>query len=100
LLFRGGRYLRLQRRLDSMLRLRAVRRLFGHRRLVEPHQGTLLIMRGNKTLHSVREVLGTEDRIAVVLAYDFPGQGNQRKALNSYLYSSAAPREGDPNYSG
>jgi hypothetical protein len=48
----------------------------------------------------VREVLGTEDRIAVVLAYDFPGQGNQRKALNSYLYSSAAPREGDPNYSG
>ena len=100
LLFRGGRYLRLQRRLDSMLRLRAVRRLFGHRRLVEPHQGTLLIIRGNKTLHSVREVLGTEDRIAVVLAYDFPGQGNQRKALNSYLYSSAAPREGDPNYSG
>ncbi|HEY1763208.1 MAG TPA: 2OG-Fe(II) oxygenase [Acidimicrobiales bacterium] len=99
LLFRGGRYQRMQQRLDDLLRLRLVRRLFGHQRLVVPHQGTMVIMRGNTTLHSVREVLGTEDRIAVVLAYDFPGQGNQRSALNSYLYTSASPAEGDPNYS-
>jgi hypothetical protein len=56
-------------------------------------------MRGNTTLHSVRAVLGTEDRIAVVLAYDYPGRGNQRNALNSYLYTSATPSPGDPNYS-
>jgi hypothetical protein len=99
LLFRGGRYQRIQQRLDDLLRLRLVRRWFGHQRLVVPHQGTMVIMRGNTTLHSVREVLGTEDRIAVVLAYDFPGQGNQRAALNSYLYTSASPAEGDPNYS-
>jgi hypothetical protein len=99
LLFRNGRYQRIQQRLDDTLRLRIVRRLFGHQRVVVPHQGTLLIMRGNTTLHSVTEVLGTEDRIAVVLAYDFRGQGNLRKALNSYLYSSAPPSEGDPNYS-
>jgi hypothetical protein len=98
ILFRGGRNPRLQRRLDDPLRLRIVRRLFGHQRLVEPHQGTLLVMRGNTTLHSVREVLGTHDRIAVVLAYDFPGQGHQRSALNSYLYTSSTPAEGDPNY--
>ena len=100
LLIRGGRYPRLQQRLDDIVRLRIIRRLFGHQRLVEPHQGTLLIMRGNKTLHSVREVLGSEDRIAIVLAYDFPGQGHQRQALNSYLYSSATPSTGDPNYAG
>jgi hypothetical protein len=98
ILFRGGPNPRLQRRLDDPLRLRIVRRLFGHQRLVEPHQGTLLVMRGNTTLHSVREVLGTHDRIAVVLAYDFPGQGHQRSALNSYLYTSSTPAEGDPNY--
>jgi hypothetical protein len=98
LLVRGGRHQRIQRRLDDLLRLRFIRRLFGHQILVEPHQGSLLIMRGNTTLHSVRAVLGADDRIAVVLAYDFPGKGHQRNALNSYLYTSAAPNEGDPNY--
>ena len=98
LLFRNGRHQRVQRRLDDLLRLRVIRRLFGHQMLVEPHQGTLLIMRGNTTLHSVRAVLGTKDRIAVVLAFDVPGRGHQRQALNSYLYTSASPAEGDPNY--
>jgi hypothetical protein len=100
LLVRGGRYHRLQQRLDDVVRLRTVRRLFGHQRLVEPHQGTLLVMRGNTTLHSVREVLGNNDRIAIVLAYDFPDQSHQRQALNNYLYSSATPSAVDPNYVG
>jgi hypothetical protein len=99
LLIRDGRYQRIQRRLDDVIRLRIVRRLFGHQRLVQPRQGTLVIMRGNTTLHSVRAVLGTEDRIAVVLAYDFPGQDHRRSALNDYLYTSASPVERDPNYS-
>jgi hypothetical protein len=97
--FRDGRYQRIQKWLDDMLRLRFVRRLFGNLKVVEPHQGTMVIMRGNTTLHSVREVLGTEDRIAIVLAYDYPGRGNQRIALNSYLYTSVPRVEGDPNYS-
>jgi hypothetical protein len=98
ILFRDGRYERIQRRLDDFVRLPIVRRLFGHQRLVEPRRGTLVIMRGNTTLHSVRAVLGTEDRIAIVLAYDFPGRGHQRNQLNSYLYTSALPEKGDPNY--
>jgi hypothetical protein len=98
LLLRGGRHQRVQRLLDDTLRLRLIRRLFGHQRLVEPHQGTLLIMRGNNTLHSVRAVLGSEDRIAVVLAYDFPGESHQRNELNNYLYTSAPPTASDPNY--
>lgn len=99
LLVRGGRYSRLQKVLDDIVRVRMVRRLFGRQRLVEPSQGTLVIMRGNTTLHSVRAVLGAEDRIAIVLAYDFPGRGHLRHALNSYLYTGARPAEGDPNYS-
>jgi 2OG-Fe(II) oxygenase superfamily len=99
MLIRDGRYRRIQRGLDEILRLPVVRRLFGHQRLVVPRRGTLLIMRGNTTLHSVRAVLGTEDRIAMVLAYDYPGQGHKRSALNSYLYTSTSPAEGDPNYS-
>jgi hypothetical protein len=98
LLIQGGRFPRLQRRLDDLLRLRLIRRLFGHQRLVEPRRGTLVIMRGNTTLHSVRAVRGTDDRIAVVLAYDYPGREHQRRELNSYLYTSTSPSEGDPNY--
>ena len=100
ILLRGGRYQKIQRRLDSLLRLRFVRRLFGRQRLVEPHQGTLLFMRGNTTLHSVRAVLGTGDRIAVVLSYDFPGREHRRDALNDYLYTSASASPGDPDYRG
>jgi hypothetical protein len=99
ILFRNGRHQRIQQFLDDALRLQLIRRLFGHQKLVEPRQGTLVIMRGNTTLHSVRAVLGTEDRIAVVLAYDYPGKGHQRSALNSYLYTSTTSSEGDPNYS-
>jgi hypothetical protein len=99
LLLPNGQPQAVQRRLDDIVRTRIVRRLFGRQRLVEPRRGTLVIMRGNTTLHSVRAVLGTEDRIAVVLAYDYPGRGPQRNALNSYLYTSAPPVEGDPNYS-
>ena len=99
LLLRDGRYQRIQLRLDDLVRLRIVRRLFGRQKLIQPRRGTLVIMRGNTTLHSVRAVFGTEDRIAVVLAYDFPGQDNRRTALNNYLYTSAPPAEGDPNYS-
>jgi len=98
ILLRGGRHQRVQRWLDSALRQPLVRRLFGHQMLIEPHRGTLVIMRGNTTLHSVRAVLGTDERIAVVLAYDFPGQGHQRTALNTYLYANTSPTDGDPNY--
>jgi 2OG-Fe(II) oxygenase superfamily len=98
LLLRRGRHQRTQQRLDDLLRLRLVRRLFGHQRLIVPHKGTMVIMRGNTTMHSVRAVLGTEDRIAAVLSFDYPGGDSQRAALNDYLYTSAKPKDGDPNY--
>ena len=49
-------------------------------------------MRGNTTLHSVRAVLGTEDRIAVVLAYDYPGQGQPSEVRSTVISTRAHPR--------
>src|ERR1700677_4785700 len=43
LLVRGGRYQRMQQRLDHMLRLRLVRRVFAPQRLIVPRQGTMVI---------------------------------------------------------
>jgi hypothetical protein len=77
LLFRDGRHQRIQRRLDDVIRPRLVRRLFGHQNLVVPRRGTLGIMRGNTTLHSVREILGSEDRIAVVLSWLYPDRATR-----------------------
>ena len=98
LLFRDGRCNgRLRRSLDLLLRLPPVRFLFGRRRLVVPSKGLLVIMRGDHTLHSVRRVDGDEDRMTIVLGWDFPGAHHARFALDRYLYETTAVR-GDPNY--
>jgi 2OG-Fe(II) oxygenase superfamily len=89
---------RLQRRIDDIFRLRPVRRLFGRLKVVTPKRGTLLIMKGDTALHSVRAVLGDRDRIAVVLAFDYEGQHRRRDALNEYLYTGSDRSDKDPNY--
>ena len=64
-----------------------------------PRRGALLIMRGDRALHSVRTVGGSEDRINLILAYDVPGSACTRDTLNTYLYSDIPAMAGDPNYS-
>ena len=98
LFLRGGRHQRIQRFLDALLRPVAVRRILGRRRLVAPRKGSLLIMRGDKSLHSVRQVGGDQDRINLILAFDVPGARRTRVALNGYLYDTRAITAGDPNY--
>jgi hypothetical protein len=97
--FRGGRHQRIQRFLDAALRPEPIRRVLGRRRLVTPRKGSLLIMRGDRSLHSVRQVGGDHDRINLILAFDIPGARRTREALNTYLYGNAA-MAGDPNYAG
>ena len=67
--------------------------------LVAPRRGALLIMRGDRALHRVRTVGGSEDRINLILAYDVPGSACTRDTLNTYLYSDIPAMAGDPNYS-
>jgi len=99
LLFRGGRHLRIQRVLDAMVRPALIRSMAGRRRLVSPRRGSLLVMRGDRALHSVRRVGGDQDRINLVLAFDLPGVVHSRQGLNRYLYEDAAVAvAGDPNY--
>lgn len=49
-------------------------------------RGTLLVVCGNRSLHSVRTVLGESERINVVLAFDVPGSHNASPSLDDYLY--------------
>jgi hypothetical protein len=89
----------LQREIDRVFESEAVRRLFAHQVLVRPRTGRLLIMRGNRCLHSVREVGGNRDRVNVVMSYDVKGaQYANGELLNSYLYTHNHHQTGDPNY--
>jgi predicted 2-oxoglutarate/Fe(II)-dependent dioxygenase YbiX len=69
----------------------------GHR-VIAPAAGRMVVMNGDRCLHSVRRVeRGT--RIALVFAYDFAGRtvAATGAELDRYLYTSETTRR-DPNY--
>jgi hypothetical protein len=90
---------RLQRILDGFLRLSAMRQAFGKGEIIAPRAGLLVIMLGSRSLHSVRRVEGSEDRISVVMSFDDPRMCSaQLTDLDEYLYSREPVRSSDPNY--
>ena len=89
----------LQQKLDRVLQNRFVRFVAATQLVVRPRPGRLLIMKGNRCLHSVRPVLGSMDRINIVMSYDRPhARFEVDDQLNRYLYSAAETHVGDPNY--
>lgn len=89
----------LQQKLDRVLQNRFVRSMAATQLVVRPRPGRLLIMEGNRCLHSVRPVLGSLDRINIVMSYDRPhARFEVDDNLNRYLYSAAETHVGDPNY--
>jgi hypothetical protein len=100
-LVRGSRLGRLQASLDRVLRIAPVINRWGGKLAVVPHTGTLLAMRGDRCLHSVRPVTGSQDRVNVVMSFDTPeAVFPQARGLDNYLYTSKAAGDSDPNYRG
>jgi hypothetical protein len=93
------RHTRLQRLLDRLLCTNVLRTVFAKRVCAQPRPGCLIIMRGDRCLHSVRTVEGTEDRVSVVMAFDTSAAAPpQQDDLDSYLYTHRAYFAFDPNY--
>ncbi|MGB5714542.1 MAG: 2OG-Fe(II) oxygenase [Waterburya sp.] len=89
----------LQKYLDAILKNKLLRDLFGKKVSIKPCLGMIIIMRGNKCLHSVKPVEGDRERINLVLSYDSPqAQFPVEQNLNSYLYTTEKPTSSDPNY--
>ena len=90
----------MQKLLDRVLLSRVSRWIFSRKRhLIKPRAGELVIMKANKCLHSVRQVLGTQDRVCIVFAYDMPGRPHGVDSeLDRYLYSNQSIQVEDPNY--
>jgi hypothetical protein len=100
LLFKDLKSPRLQSLFDRFLQLSLCLRLFGKKRTIPPKPGLLVLMRGDRCLHSVRPVSGDRERICIVMSFDSPDASfAQETALDSYLYSSQNySKKGDPNY--
>ncbi|HEY4033137.1 MAG TPA: 2OG-Fe(II) oxygenase [Ktedonobacteraceae bacterium] len=81
----------LQQWLDSLLQVSIVRRLFGKEVVVKPAQGRMVVIRGNRSLHSVRPVEDDKERVNIILTYDLPHAAFYAgKRLNTYLYTQEA----------
>ncbi len=96
----NAKFSRFQRMLDRTLEWQMVRDTFNKKIVVKPQAGLLLIMRGDRCLHSVSPVLEASERINIVMAYDLPNASFVvQEQLNTYLYSSDKISGTDPNYS-
>jgi len=85
----------LQRALDWLLGLFV---LVARLVVVAPVPGRVILMRGDRCLHSVRRVVSGE-RISVVMSFDVPGaRSRTTEALDLYLYTATPSPAFDPNY--
>jgi hypothetical protein len=88
-----------QSRLDAIVGTRAVLSLAGTKSVVRPRPGRLVVMRGDRCLHSVCPVEGTRERINICMAYDrVGGRVRPHRALDTYLYTEQTVGGRDPNY--
>jgi hypothetical protein len=88
-----------QRYVDAVDASGAARWLARARHVVlAPAPGRLLVIRGDRCLHSVREVGDGPDRINLVVSYSAPGKERALPDLDSYLYSDSPSCRSDPNY--
>jgi len=96
----NAKFSRFQRVIDRVQQLSFFRHTFGKQIIIKPQPGLLLVMAGDKCLHSVRTVTEAKDRINIVMAYDLPNANFAIKdKLNTYLYSSEKFDNIDPSYS-
>jgi 2OG-Fe(II) oxygenase superfamily len=89
----------LQRYVDAIGASPAARWLARGRHVaLSPCPGRLLVIRGDRCLHSVREVGDGPDRINLVVSYTAPGTEQALPDLDTYLYSDSPVCRPDPNY--
>lgn len=92
----------LGRAADRVLQHPRVRRTLGHTVSLSPRAGDLVVMRGDRCLHSVTEVAGDRDRVNLVISFDDADrprvEARAGDELDTYLYSQDEVRSADPNY--
>jgi len=95
----GRTFSKKQAWLDRLLMNPLLRLCLAKKQVVIPQMGNLLLMRGDRCLHSVCRVGGDENRINVIFSFDRQGTVYPQGAgLDDYLYTTKPPSLADPNY--
>jgi hypothetical protein len=92
ILFPSGSLAALQSVLDKLILSTTARSRLGGPMIITPTPGAMLVLRGNRTPHSVRPVQGAQARVTVVLAFDQPNARNTRAGLDEFLYTAPPDR--------
>jgi len=99
IIIKNKKHTNLQKWFDAILQIKLIRIIIGKKVVIKPKQGMLVIMRGDKCLHSVKKVLSEGKRINIIFAFDVPGaKFPMEEKLNNYLYSRNKVISNDPNY--
>jgi hypothetical protein len=99
IMLQKGKFSTIQRGLDRLIQIKPVMNTFGNMVQVSPRVGRLVMMRADRAWHSVRPVLGDQERINVILSYDYPGTPfPMEEGLDSYIYTQDEQQSTDPNY--
>jgi hypothetical protein len=90
----------LQRLADGVAVNATLRDRVSKKHVIRPEPGLLIVIRGDRCLHSVAPVAGETDRVSLVIAFDRPGKiFGQQDDLDRYLYSTqTSAGQIDPNY--
>jgi len=89
----------LQRWADLALRRPGIAGLTAKPIGIAPKPGRLVVMRGDRCLHSVSPVRGELDRFNLIMTFDRPQVRHQvDEDLDPYLYSDHQTPSFDPNY--
>ena len=86
----------LQRALDRLL---LPLRRFVRKQVIPPRAGRIIVMCGDRCLHSVSPVLGGRVRVNAIMTFDRPqARFRVEENLDPYLYSTDRTPSFDPNY--
>jgi hypothetical protein len=96
-LYLKNKYPSLQKWLDQVWMWGVMKKLFGRKVTVKPQPGRMVLMMGNRSLHSVRPVESEQKRINIVLSFDRPDARSFNAELDTYLYTTQSIST-DPNY--
>lgn len=98
-IFLKNKFMVLQKLIDWVLNIPLIRFFLSNKVAIAPQVGRLAIMQANRCFHSVTPVEGVDDRINIILAYDYPNvEFPTEKRLDKYLYTRDKQKSTDPNY--
>lgn len=98
-LYLNNKFMGLQKLVDWLVNIPFIRYFLCKKVTIAPNVGRLAIMQANRCFHSVTSVGGQDDRINIILSYDYSDvEFPMDQGLDKYLYTQEEQDSSNPNY--